>query len=56
MSEYEGPDSIGWSNFPGRGTTYSFKIASRDIQVYVTEKKKLIRVHVDGVEWKAAND
>jgi len=53
MSEYEGPDQIGYAVWPGRGTTYHFPIAGRSIEVYVTEKKKLVRVYVDGVEWGA---
>ena len=52
MSEYDGPDSIGFATWPGRGTTYSAKYADHDVQVYVTEKRKKVRVFVDGVEWK----
>lgn len=46
------PDSIGYAKFPGRGTTYYFKLAGHDIQLYVTEKRKKVRVFVDHTEFK----
>lgn len=54
MDEYEGPDQIGYAKFPGRGTSYHFDIAGHDFQVYITEKRKLVRVHVDHEEWAPA--
>lgn len=38
--------------FPGRGNTYYLDLAGHNIQLYVTEKRKLIRVFVDHKEWK----
>jgi hypothetical protein len=37
---------------PGRGTTYRLNLAGHDIQLYVTEKRKLVRVFVDHRECK----
>lgn len=51
---YEGPDCIGYIEWPGRGTTYDFKLAGHDIQLYVTEKRKKVRVFVDHQELKCA--
>lgn len=47
---------IGHYKWPGRGSTYYLKIAGHDIQVYITEKRKKIRVFVDHAEWKADNE
>lgn len=52
MSEYDGPKEIGWASMPGRGTTYDGKFGGHDVQVYITEKRKAIRVFVDNKEWK----
>lgn len=49
---FEGPESIGYARFPGAGTSYYFKLAGHDVQLYVTEKRKLVRVFVDGKEYK----
>jgi len=43
---------IGHHRWPGRGDTYYLKIAGHDIQIYVTEKRKLVRVFVDHRELK----
>jgi hypothetical protein len=53
MSDYRGPDTIGHMTIPGRGTSYRADYDGHEVQVYVTEKKKLIRVFVDGKEWEA---
>lgn len=37
---------------PGRGTSYTSTYGGHEVQVYVTEKRKNIRVFVDGQEWK----
>jgi hypothetical protein len=50
VSGYEGPEQIGFAEVPGRGTTYHFALAGHDIQLYVTEKRKKVRVFVDHVE------
>lgn len=50
---YEGPSSIGYALWPGRGTTYMMNFADHKVEVYLTEKRKKIRVYVDGKEWKA---
>ena len=52
MSAYNGPNEIGYATFPGRGTTYSFKLDGHDVQLYVTEKRKMLRVFIDHVEYK----
>ena len=44
-------DDVGCGRFPGRGTTYYFKLAGHDVQVYLTEKRKRVRVFVDYKEW-----
>jgi len=54
MSEYRGPKAIGHFTMPGRGTSYSFKLEGHDIQLYVTEKRKKVRVFVDHEEWRAS--
>ncbi|HWV44631.1 MAG TPA: hypothetical protein VN039_01160 [Nitrospira sp.] len=55
MSEYEGPTEIGYANWPGRGTTYHFPVAGKQVEIYVTEKQKRVRLFVDAVEWKPAD-
>jgi hypothetical protein len=52
MSGYKGPDQIGWAYWPGRGTTYHGDFDGHDVQVFVTEKRKRVRVFVDGKEYK----
>lgn len=52
--DYEGPNEIGHFKWPGRGTTYSFKISGHDFQIYVTEKRKKVRIFVDREEWAEA--
>ena len=51
MSDYCGPSEIGYAKFPNRGITYHFKLEGHDIQLYVTEKRKKIRIFVDHQEW-----
>lgn len=50
---YEGPTEIGHFTVPGRGTSYTAEYAGHQVQVYITEKRKQIRIFVDGHEWKA---
>lgn len=38
--------------FPGRGTTYYLDLAGHNVQIYLTEKRKRVRVFVDHKEWK----
>ena len=52
MSDYRGPAEIGHFTVPGRGTTYNADFEGHRVQVYVTEKRKRIRVFVSGVEWR----
>ena len=53
MSEYRGPKEISHYTWPGRGTTYTMQFEGRHVvEVYVTEKRKRVRVFVDGDEWK----
>ena len=49
--EYNGPTQIGWSSMAGRGTSYSADYDGHNVQVYVTEKRKRVRIWVDGVEY-----
>ena len=56
MSEYRGPTEIGHFTMPGRGTSYHADYDGHDVQVYVTEKRKKVRIFVDGDEWKKDND
>lgn len=51
-SEYEGPESVGYAIWPGRGTTYYFSLAGHNVQLYVTEKRKTVRVFVDRREYR----
>lgn len=44
---------IGHHRWPGRGDTYYIDVAGRNVQLYVTEKRKKIRVFIDHQEWKA---
>jgi len=46
------PAEIGVFTVPGRGTSYSATYGPHDVQIYLTEKRKAIRVFVDGSEWK----
>lgn len=54
MTGYEGfedkPELVAWCNLPGRGTTFSYDVAGHDVQIYVTEKQKRVRVFLDHVE------
>lgn len=54
MSGYEGyedkPELVAWCNLPGRGTTFSYDVAGHDVQIYVTEKRKQVRVYLDHTE------
>lgn len=52
--EYRGPTAVGHFKVPGRGTSYSMSIDGHDIQVWITEKRKLVRVYVDHKEWAEA--
>jgi hypothetical protein len=52
MTEYHGPQTIGHATFPGRGTTYDANFEGHNVQIYITEKQKRIRIYVDGKEWK----
>ena len=45
-------EDLGVGRFPGRGNTYYLKLAGHDVQVYLTEKRKSVRVFVDHKEWK----
>lgn len=56
MSEYRGPNEIRHFTMPGRGTSYYADYDGHDVQVYVTEKRKKIRVFVDGDEWVRGGD
>ena len=38
--------------FPGRGNTYYLNLAGHNVQIYLTEKKKRVRVFIDHKEWK----
>lgn len=51
---YRGPTTIGHLQVPGRGTSYSMDIDGHDVQVWITEKRKLVRVYVDHKEWAPA--
>lgn len=44
------PELVAWCNLPGRGTTFSYDVAGHDVQIYVTEKRKQVRVYLDHVE------
>jgi hypothetical protein len=44
------PELVAWSHFAGRGTTFSYEVAGKNLQVYVTEKAKKIRVFLDHTE------
>lgn len=48
---YCGPEEIGWVHFPGGGTTYYADFDSFDIQIYVTERKRKIRIFINGKEY-----
>ena len=54
-ADYRGPTEIGHFTMPGRGTSYHADHDGHDVQVYVTEKRKKVRVFVDGDEWKKAD-
>lgn len=51
---YEGPTEIGHYKLAGRGTSYFLKIADHEFQIWITEKRKLVRVFVDHEEWAPA--
>lgn len=54
MSDYRGPTEIGHYSSP-RGASYTMTIEGHDVQVYVTAKRKQIRVFVNHDEWKKAD-
>ena len=57
VSEYRGPKEISHYTWPGRGTTYTMQFEGRHVvEVYVTEKRKRVRVFVDGDEWKKVDN
>ena len=57
MSEYRGPKEISHYTRPGRGTTYTMQFErGHTVEVYVTEKRKQIRMFVNGYEWKKADN
>lgn len=47
------PTEIHVSNFPDRGANYHAKYAEHVVDIFLTEKRKRIRVWVDGEEWVA---
>lgn len=49
---YNGPTEIGYFTVPGRGISYHMEIGGHNVQIYLTEKRKKIRVWVDYEEWK----
>lgn len=53
---YNGPAEIGHATFPGRGTTYYFTLEGHDVQLYVTEKRKKLRVFIDHSEYMPGTD
>jgi len=55
-ADYNGPTQIGYSSRAGRGTSYSADYDGHNVQVYVTEKRKQVRVWVDGIEYRKAAD
>jgi len=54
--EYSGPNTIRYAKFTGRGITYSADYDGYEVEVYITEKAKRIRVFVDKQEWKPVKD
>lgn len=49
---FRGPTQIGYAKFRGRGTAYSADYDGHMVEVFITEKAKRVRIHVDGQEWK----
>ena len=55
MSEDRGPTEVGYFSSP-RGTSYTMNIEGHYIEIYLTPKRKQVRVFVDGYEWKKPNN
>lgn len=51
-AEYQGPETISYCRFPGRGRSYRLLVEGHDIQIAVSEKGLRVRVYVDGDERK----
>lgn len=51
MSEHRGPTEVGYFSSP-RGASYTMNIEGHYIEIYVTAKRKQVRVFVDGYVWK----
>jgi len=57
MSEdYAGPSEIAYARFPGRGISYHAKFEGRKVELAFSEKRKRLRIFVDGKEWKEVAD
>lgn len=54
--EFRGPTQIGYAKFPRRGTAYHADYDGHQVEVFITEKVKRIRIHVDGQEWKPVKE
>ena len=49
--QFNGPTEIGYTIFPRMGISYRGKYEGRDVCVSFSEKRKKMRIFVDGVEW-----
>ena len=51
MDEYRGPTEIGYFSSP-RGTSYTMNVEGHYIEIYVTPKRRQVRVFVDHEKWE----
>ena len=49
--QFNGPTEIGYAVFPRLGISYRGNYEGRDVHVSFSEKRKKMRIFVDGVEW-----
>jgi len=54
--DYAGPSEIAYARFPGKGISYRATFEGRNFELAFSEKRKRMRVFVDGKEWKEALD
>lgn len=52
LDQYQGPQSISWAVFPGRGRSYRIDLEGHAVELSVSEKGQRVRVFVDGKERK----
>lgn len=53
---YDGPHHIAYADFPGKGISYWVVFEGRSFDISFSEKRRKMRVFVDGDEWVKRSD